>query len=192
MPITDVLQMMGRAGRPQFDNEGIACVFVHDVKKNFYKKFLYDPFPVESCLLKVLADHANAEIVAGTVTTKQGILDYLTWTFFFRRLIMNPTYYGLNSPEPEDVNLFLSTLVQNVLETLYDAGCIGVDEDNRTIYPTSMGRISSYYYLSYKTMRDFADKLSSDNNFEAVLQIMCNAHEFSEHPVRHNEDKYNA
>ena len=24
-PITDVLQMMGRAGRPQFDNEGQVC-----------------------------------------------------------------------------------------------------------------------------------------------------------------------
>ncbi len=24
-PITDVLQMMGRAGRPQFDNEGKVC-----------------------------------------------------------------------------------------------------------------------------------------------------------------------
>ena len=27
-PVTDVLQMMGRAGRPQFDTEGIACVMV--------------------------------------------------------------------------------------------------------------------------------------------------------------------
>jgi replicative superfamily II helicase len=28
MPITDVLQMMGRAGRPQFDNMGIALIMV--------------------------------------------------------------------------------------------------------------------------------------------------------------------
>lgn len=28
MPITDVLQMMGRAGRPQFDHQGVACIFV--------------------------------------------------------------------------------------------------------------------------------------------------------------------
>ena len=48
MPITDVLQMMGRAGRPQYDDHGVACVLVHDVKKHFYKKFLYEPFPVES------------------------------------------------------------------------------------------------------------------------------------------------
>lgn len=40
--------MMGRAGRPQFDDSAVAVIYVQDVKKNFYKKFLYDPFPVES------------------------------------------------------------------------------------------------------------------------------------------------
>ena len=65
--ITDVLQMVGRAGRPQFDTEAVACVFAHDIKKNFYKKFLYEPFPVESNLLEVLPDHLNAEVVAGTI-----------------------------------------------------------------------------------------------------------------------------
>ena len=34
------LQMMGRAGRPQFDTVGVAVVMVHAPKKNFYKKFL--------------------------------------------------------------------------------------------------------------------------------------------------------
>ena len=47
-PVTDVLQMMGRAGRPQYDDCGVAVILVHDIKKDFYKKFLYEPFPVES------------------------------------------------------------------------------------------------------------------------------------------------
>lgn len=33
MPITDVLQMMGRAGRPQYDNMGIALIMVYNIKK---------------------------------------------------------------------------------------------------------------------------------------------------------------
>ena len=48
-------------------------------------------------LLQVLADHLNAEIVAGTITTKQDAMDYVTWTYFFRRLIMNPRYAVGNS-----------------------------------------------------------------------------------------------
>ncbi|XP_055607496.1 activating signal cointegrator 1 complex subunit 3 [Uranotaenia lowii] len=191
MPITDVLQMMGRAGRPQFGNEGIACVFVHDVKKNFYKKFLYDPFPVESSLLEVLPDHVNAEIVAGTVQTKQGVLDYLTWTYFFRRLLRNPAYYNLEDIEQTQVNYYLSQLVQKVLDILAAAGCLEFADDGRGLIPTSMGRISSYYYMSHQSMRHFADRLRHDMNFEELLRAMVDAWEFEQHPVRHHEDVYN-
>lgn len=128
MPITDVLQMMGRAGRPQFDDSGVAVVLVHDLKKNFYKQFLYEPFPVESSLLEVLPDHINAEIVAGTIKTKQEFLDYLTWTYFFRRLMKNPRYYNLDSMEPEEVNSYLSNLVDDTLTVLIDSQCIFNDE----------------------------------------------------------------
>jgi activating signal cointegrator complex subunit 3 len=48
MPITDILQMVGRAGRPQFNDTGFACVYVEKSKKNFYRKYLNDPFPIES------------------------------------------------------------------------------------------------------------------------------------------------
>lgn len=83
---------MGRAGRPQFDDQGVAVILVQDTKKPFYKKFLYEPFPVESSLMNVLPDHMNAEIVSGTIKTKQEAIDYMTWTYFFRRLLQNPRY----------------------------------------------------------------------------------------------------
>lgn len=57
--------MIGRAGRPQFDDKGVAMVYVESSKKNFYRKFLNDPFPIESSLLEQLEDHVNAEIVRG-------------------------------------------------------------------------------------------------------------------------------
>ena len=43
-------------------------------------------------LLEVLSDHLNAETVAGTISSKQEAVDYMTWTYFFRRLIRNPRY----------------------------------------------------------------------------------------------------
>ena len=110
---------------------------VHDVKKHFYKKFLYEPFPVESSLLGVLADHLNAEIVATTISTKQEAMDYLTWTYFFRRLLVNPTYYELESVENVDVNKFLSFLVQSSLNELKNSGCIEISDEGELAATTS-------------------------------------------------------
>ncbi|CAL7941276.1 unnamed protein product [Xylocopa violacea] len=191
MPITDVLQMMGRAGRPQFDNSGVAVVFVHDLKKNFYKKFLHQPFPVESSLLAVLPDHINAEIVASTIKNKQELLDYLTWTYFFRRLMKNPRYYDLTALEPHTINQYLSSLVNDTLKVLIDSHCINFDEEERILYPLSMGKIASFYYLSHHTMLMFKESLQESLTLEQCLHILCNSHEYNELPVRHDEELLN-
>ncbi|XP_069462625.1 activating signal cointegrator 1 complex subunit 3 [Ambystoma mexicanum] len=191
-PITDVLQMMGRAGRPQFDDQGKAVILVHDIKKDFYKKFLYEPFPVESSLLEVLADHLNAEIAAGTISSKQDAMDYITWTYFFRRLVMNPSYYNLDDVGHDTINKFLSSLVEKSLVDLECSYCIEIGEDNRSIQPLTHGRISSYYYLKHPTVRMFKDRLKPDCNVEDLLSIMTDAQEYADLPVRHNEDQMNS
>jgi hypothetical protein len=118
-PITDVLQMMGRAGRPQFDTVGKSVIMVHEPKKGFYKKFVYNPFPVESALHEKLPDHLNAEIVNGTITSTQGAVDYLTWTYYFRRLPQNPAFYGLRRDAGEEtISAHLTELIQDTLESL--------------------------------------------------------------------------
>lgn len=40
-------------------------------------------------------------------------------------------------------------------------------------------------------MKHFAETLSQSSSFEELLRILCDSFEFAEHPVRHNEDKYN-
>uniref|UniRef100_A0A672MCQ8 Activating signal cointegrator 1 complex subunit 3 n=1 Tax=Sinocyclocheilus grahami TaxID=75366 RepID=A0A672MCQ8_SINGR len=191
-PITDVLQMMGRAGRPQFDDQGKAVILVHDIKKDFYKKFLYEPFPVESSLLSVLADHLNAEIAAGTVTSKQDAMDYITWTYFFRRLVMNPSYYKLDDITHETINKFLSNLVERSLRDLECSYCMEIQEDEQTIEPLTYGRISSYYYLKHQTIRMFKERLKSELPIQELLAILSDAEEYAELPVRHNEDQLNS
>ena len=69
----------------------------HAPRKEYYKKFLFEAFPVESHLDHALADHMAAEVVTGTVRSKQDAVDYLTWTFLYRRLAQNPNYYNLQA-----------------------------------------------------------------------------------------------
>ncbi|KAK9850259.1 hypothetical protein WJX84_005584 [Apatococcus fuscideae] len=189
-PITDVLQMMGRAGRPQYDRHGVAVIMVHEPKKSFYKKFLYEPFPVESSLQDQVADHFNAEVVAGTIASKQDAVDYLTWTFFFRRLLQNPAYYDMDGTDSAAVNAYLSELVNKTLFALEDAGCLVVDEEDQ-VEPQMFGQVASFYYLKHQTMAVFAKNLTAGLGVPKVLEVLCSAREYDELPVRHNEDKLN-
>ncbi|KAI9218977.1 Sec63 Brl domain-containing protein [Blastocladiella britannica] len=192
MAITDVLQMMGRAGRPGYDDKGVACVFVEESKKNYYKKFLHSPFPVESSLHNFLHDHLNAEISTGTITSKQDALDFLTWTYFFRRLTKNPTYYDLASAEQQDVSLYLSRMLDQVLQDLDRAGCIELD--GVKVIPTRLGAIASYYYMFYQTLDHFHWRIRPGPNVatpKALIETLCLAQEYAELPVRHNEDLLN-
>ncbi len=61
-PITDVLQMMGRAGRPQFNAAGVACILVHEPKKNFYHRFLYQPFPGKIVYIVCISEKTNFKL----------------------------------------------------------------------------------------------------------------------------------
>ncbi|KPI41227.1 putative helicase mug81 [Cyphellophora attinorum] len=205
MDLTDVLQMLGRAGRPQFDTSGVARIFTQDAKKSFYKHFLHTGFPVESTLHKTLDNHLGAEISAGTITTKQDALDYLTWTFFFRRLHKNPSYYGLElSAEEHKENPlaarqlaadYVVSLVDKSVADLTDSSCIE-SEPNGNVDPTPFGKIMSYYYLSHSSIRNFIAKARATPvgkaDIGAVLSWAAQATEYDEIPVRHNEDITNA
>ncbi|KAH8735702.1 Sec63 Brl domain-containing protein [Ilyonectria robusta] len=198
MDLTDVLQMLGRAGRPQFDNSGVARIFTQDSKKDFYKHFLHTGFPVESSLHTVLDNHLCAEVSAETILTKQDALDYLTWTFFFRRLHKNPSYYGLeisaeehNSIAAQQVaNEFMVEMVNKSLDELAESNCVEVFP-NGDVDSTPMGKIMSYYYLSHKTIRHLVRHAKPQGTFLNVLSWMSRATEYDELPVRHNEDLIN-
>lgn len=190
MDLTDVLQMMGRAGRPAFDTSGIAMVFTKESTKPFYKYFLNSGFPVESHLHKVLDDHLGAEITARTIKSRQEALDFLTWTFLFRRIHFNPTYYGIEDSTEEGINSWLVNLVDTAIENLDSSGCLNLYQDGRML-PTEFLKISSYYYMSHKTMRHFLKNMKPHALFKECLMWLCSAIEYDELPVRHNEDLVN-
>ena len=99
----------------------------HGPRKEYYKKFLFEPFPVESHLDHALHDHMVAEVVTKTVQNKQDAVDYLTWTFLFRRILQNPNYYNLqvsSSSSPQSLNK-----PSNAQTPLYQQTLISLPED---------------------------------------------------------------
>jgi len=145
--------------------------------------------PVESALHKVLDDHICAEISAETIKSKQQVMDYLAWTFLYRRLHRNPSYYNLEDGSQSSIDSYLSTLVSKSLEELHLSRCIEIAKNK--VRPTNLGKISSYYYLSHKTIRKFCSKIKPSSNLHEILRLLAEATEYDELPVRHNEDKIN-
>ncbi|PVU85401.1 hypothetical protein BB560_007031 [Smittium megazygosporum] len=131
MPMTDVLQMIGRAGRPQFDNTATAVVYVYEPKFYYYKKFLFAKFPIESNLPKFLNDHINAEINSTQhIGSLMGALEYLCETFFINRLKANPNYYGLSENSSYGINKFLTNLILRSFDELHKSNCISFTQQN--------------------------------------------------------------
>jgi len=60
--------------------------------------------------------------VSGTITCVQDAMDYLTWTYFFRRLLQNPSYYDLEGEALVLLSPPLHTATQAVLPCLAPNG----------------------------------------------------------------------
>lgn len=187
-PITDLLQMMGHASRPLKDNSGICVILCHAPRKEYYKKFLYEAFPVESHLHNFLHDHMNAEVVVGVTENKQDAVDYLTWTFMYRRLTKNPNYYNLQGVSHRHLSDHLSELVENVLSDLESSKCVAIEED-MYLKPLNLGLIASYYYISYTTIERFSSSLTSKTKMKGLLDILASASEYSQLPIRPGEEE---
>lgn len=171
---------MGRAGRPGFDDEGIAVIMCTEDKRDFYKKvclcdrfvllnmayksnivhflhtkFLYIPFPLESRLSERMCENLNAEIASGTISSVAEAVGYLNWTYYARRMRSNPSFYGANSGSDEDVDFALLAVVKNTLTKLAASGCIDYNEKDETgvLAPTPLGIASCSYYLLHQSPR---------------------------------------
>ncbi|XP_061184302.1 U5 small nuclear ribonucleoprotein 200 kDa helicase-like isoform X1 [Saccostrea echinata] len=186
-PVPDVLQMIGRANRPLLDQEGKALIMCQSSKKEFFKKFLYEPLPVESHLDHCLHDHFNAEVVTKTIENKQDAVDYLTWTFLYRRMTQNPNYYNLQGVTHRHLSDHLSELVENTVSDLEQSKCISI-EDEMDMTPLNLGMIAAYYYINYTTIETFSLSLNNKTKIKGLLEIVSNAAEYEDVPIRHHEE----
>ena len=185
-PITDLLQMMSLASRPE-DDVGRCVILCHAARKAYLKKFLYEPLPVESHLDHFLHDHMNAEVVTRTIENKQDAVDYVTWTYLYRRLAQNPNYYNLQGTGHQHLSDFLSELVETTLGDLQASSCVAI-KNEMDVTPLNLGMIVSYYYITYTTIELFASSVRAKTKTKGLIEILSNASEYNSLAVRHRED----
>lgn len=187
-PISDMLHMMGKASRQEIDSSGRCVILCHSPKKDHLKKLLYDPLPIESHLDHYMHDHFNSEIVTKTIGSMQDAVDYITWTFFYRRLAKNPNYYNIQGTSNNHLSEHLSEMVETVLSDLEESKCCQMDDEG-DVSPLNLGMIAAYYYIQYTTIELIASSVTAKTKTRGVMEILSAASEFSSLPIRHGEEK---
>ncbi len=201
-PVSDIFYMLGKSQRYPIDNvnfvltndfysSGVssALILTTNSMKPFYRQVLYESLPLESYLDQSLHDPFNAEISTRVITSKQDAIDFLTWTFLYRRLPLNPHYYSLTSASHRHISDHLSELVESTLNALQEAKCIQI-VDEMYCEPLNLGMISAYYSIHYATVEMMAVSLQANTRLRGILQVISAAAEFDWLvPVRMGEEE---
>ena len=93
-----------------------------------------------------------------------------------RRLLTNPSFYGLSSTEPEPLRAFLEQLIGSAISQLQTSCCISVSAHS-AYSPLFLGHIVSKYYLSHLTARAFTEMLGPDTNEAEALRLLASCEE---------------
>ncbi len=187
-PISEILQMFGKASRPLEDKTSKGVLMVPATKREFYKKFLNEALPIESHLQAYMHDAFVSEISTKIIASTQDAVDWATYTYFYRRLLANPSYYGLTDTSHEGLSTHLSELVENTLKDLCEAKIIELDEEDDTVTPLNAAMIAAYYNISFITMQTFLLSLSGRTKLKGILEIVTSATEFESIQIRRHED----
>ena len=187
-PISEILQMFGKATKSLGSASSRGVLMVPAVKRDYYKKFLNEALPIESHLQVYLHDAFVSEISTKMIASTQDAVDWATYTYFYRRLLANPSYYGLVDTSHEGLSTHLSELVENTLKDLSEAKLIEMDEEDDTVTPLNAAMIAAYYNISFITMQTYLLSLTGRTKLKGILEIVTSATEFESIQIRRHED----
>ncbi|KAA0719127.1 putative ATP-dependent DNA helicase HFM1 [Triplophysa tibetana] len=189
----DLLQMIGRAGRPQFDTTATAVIMTRCQTKDKYTKFLSGIDSIESSLHTNLVEHLNAEIVLHTISDVNMALDWIRSTFLYIRALKNPKHYGF-PPDLDKcgIETKLQELCLKNLNSLASLNLITMDEDIN-IKPTGMshtetGKLMARYCVAFDTVRQFSE-VTGTETLPELIEMISKGKEFSDVQLRVNEKK---
>ncbi len=177
----DILQMLGRAGRPGYDDAGYAHIVCDGADAERYRQLLADGKPIESRLAEELDSHLNAEIALGVVDDIEDVMGWLETTFYYAR--------AASAPDRYDDAASLRDRVSATLKRLVDGGF--VDQSGLEIEPTQLGRLASQFYLRLDTAEAFHAlcERAADTELDesTILRTVADAGEFDSVSARRDE-----
>jgi len=174
----DVLQMLGRAGRPGYDDVGYGWVVCDRSEADKYRRLLREGKEIESRLAEDLDAHLNAEIAMGTIEDLDDVMSWLETTFYYVRAQSDPVAYDFEN---------LRDRVRGELERLVDRGFVETDAD-LGVAATGLGVLASKFYLRLATAERFHDLATGDDvTTEGILRTVAGATEFDSVSARQSE-----
>ncbi|XP_075689343.1 putative ATP-dependent DNA helicase HFM1 isoform X2 [Rhinoderma darwinii] len=185
---TDILQMIGRAGRPQFDTTAIAVIMTRLCTKEKYVQMLDGADTIESSLHRHLVEHLNAEITLHTITDVTIALKWIRSTFLYIRALKNPSHYGF--PQGLDkigIEAKLQELCLRNLNDLSSVKLIRMDEEIN-FKPTENGKLMASYYIAFDTARLF-NTIQGKETMADLVMLISTCKEFSDVQLRTSEKK---
>ncbi|KAK4201153.1 putative ATP-dependent DNA helicase [Triangularia verruculosa] len=174
----EVMQMLGRAGRPQFDDSATAIILTKAGNKARYEKMVSGQEILESTLHLNLIEHLNSEVGLGTIHDLGSAKKWLGGTFLSVRLRRNPNYYHLtgHNCNPSQIDAKLEEICERDIRQLQEAQCV---TDNETFKSTYYGRAMSKYMVEFRTMKMLL-QIPKAAKMEALITILSQASEFKE------------
>jgi ATP-dependent DNA helicase HFM1/MER3 len=146
------LQMLGRAGRPQFDSSANALILTSSDQKERYERMSSGEEILESTLHCNLIEHLNSEVGLGTIGDMESAKRWLAGTFLSVRMSKNPGYYHLSDSAfvGKDRDAMLADICERNIKQLQEYRIITSDEVfKQTAYGDAMAR----YMVEFNTMK---------------------------------------
>jgi ATP-dependent DNA helicase HFM1/MER3 len=147
----EVMQMLGRAGRPQFDDSATAIILTRAINKDRYERMVSGREILESTLHLNLREHLNSEIVLGTITDLESAARWLGGTFLSVRMRRNPDHYRLaqGTSPVSNIDESLEEICERDIKLLQDANLVTAGPKfTSTAYGCAMAK----YMIQFSTM----------------------------------------
>ncbi|PAA63204.1 hypothetical protein BOX15_Mlig025296g1, partial [Macrostomum lignano] len=171
-----VHQMIGRAGRPQFDTSATAIIMTSADKQPVYEEIVNGTQLIESSLHHHLTEYLNAEIVLQTITCVSSAVSWLHNTFLGVRLPKNPAYYGsqISVTAGWAERLMMERLQQLAQLELISASDLASSGDIGAVQVSSRpaGRLMARHCVKFASMRRICE-LQPDASLEALVRLVA-------------------